>query len=124
MSEMHEVWGAVLDWWRRQIPEAVQRFGTEGADELNRYQYEAEEIAELADALSLTRIAPSQRGRIERALVGSILEVLARLQCGLEDLKVQVNLTHTYDRHHPEWSRVLMRELLGRRVCVWVAPDD
>lgn len=121
MSEIHKVWDTVLDWWRNAIPEAVRRFGEEGADDLGRYDYSAKEIEEVAEALSLRALAPAQRGRVERAVVGSLLEALARHRCELTELRVQVNLTHVYDRSHPEWTRVLMRELQGRRVCVWVA---
>ena len=121
----HEVWSAVLGWWDDVIPDAVRRFGQHGAAEAaewRRYEYSDEEVEELMSALSLDALAPSHRTRIKRTVVGAILETLDEHQCGLYDLEVQVNLDHLFSDRHPEWTRILMRELSGRRVCVWVAP--
>ena len=123
--EAHEVWGAVMTWWQGVIPAAVETFGERGAGgavDWRRYQYSEEEVEELRAALTLKSVSSGHKARIEKGLVGSILWVLAGHECGLEDLRLRINLDNKYDRAHPKWSKVLIRELQGRRVFVWVSP--
>ena len=122
--EAHELWSAIWDWWEKVIPRAIEEFGQHGAKgavEWRREQYDEEEVEELKQALSMKSIAPGQRSRFQRGLAGSVLEALDRFQCDLSELRVRVNLDHLYHHAHPEWIRVLMRNLPKRRVCVWVS---
>lgn len=126
MYQAHEVWEAVMGWWQSVIPAALETFrqGAEGAVDWRRYQYSEAEIEELRAALTLESGSPSHRPRVENGLVGNILRVLADHQCDLEDLQVRVNLDNKYDRSHPRWGKVLIRDLQGRRVLVWVCKEN
>ena len=125
--EANEIWGAVMTWWHGAIPVAVERFGQHGAGgavDWRRYQYSEGEIEELRAALTLESVKSGHKARIEKGLVGSILWVLAEHGCDLEDLEIRINLDNKYDRAHSSWTKVLIRQLEGRRVFVWVSPLD
>ena len=114
-----------MAWWHSVIPAAVETFGQQGADgavDWRRYKYSDEEVEELRAALTLKSSASGHKARIENGLVGSILRVLADHGCSLDDLRLRINLDNKFNLAHPEWSKILMRNLRGRRVFVWVSP--